>query len=308
MGNDGDLQTTPQQLRFDLEIAAEREIDGVQMGVLTDGTPYLTVRGLARMCGISHSAIVGITADWLNIPSKPRVRKIREFIIAQGADDSVAFIAVPKNGTIHHAIPAAVCMAILEYFAFDAKSGNEHAINSYRVLARKGFHDFIYAQIGYNPTDSTEVAWQQFRDRVSLAYHTVPDGYFSVFKELADMYVTLLREGADLGPHFIPDISVGIHWGKYWTAENLDVIYGERIKYPHEYPRYFPQAVSNPQLAYCYPDDALAEYRKWVREIYIPEKMPKYLNQKIRDKHIPAPAARKAIDAFTRRSIENSST
>jgi hypothetical protein len=57
--------TTPEQLRLDLQVAAEREIDGVGMGVLSDGTPFLNLRGLAAMCGVDHSQIVRITGDWL---------------------------------------------------------------------------------------------------------------------------------------------------------------------------------------------------------------------------------------------------
>lgn len=286
------------QLDLELEIAAEKEIDGVGMGVLTDGTPFLTLRGLSRMVGVDIAAIVRITEFWQAEPLKPREQKIRELVRAQGADDTVAFLAVVKNGTIHHAVPAAVCMAILEYYAFDAKTESDQAAKSYRVLARKGFNDYIYSLVGYNPTGSGNIAWQQFHDRVTLSYHTVPPGYFSVFKEISDILVTMIRKGANLGNKFIPDISVGQHWSRFWTEESLDVLYGERIKYEHNYPLYFPQAVSNPQSPYCYPDEALGEFRKWVREIYIPRKMPEYLNTKVRQGQIAAPQAVAAIEAF----------
>jgi hypothetical protein len=298
MNSSSSVVTTPHQLSLDLDIAVEREIDGVGMGVLSDGTPFLNIRGLARMCGVDHSAIVRITGDWLETPLKARERKIRELVRAQGADDTIAFFAINKDGTIHHAIPAAVCMAILEYYAFEARTDNEDAAKSYRVLARKGFNDFIYSQVGYNPTGSAAVAWQQFHDRVSLSYHTVPAGYFSVFKEIADLLVTMIREGADLGKSFIPDISVGQAWGKHWKYDNLDVVYGERIRYEHNYPSYFPQSISNPQPAYCYPDDALGEFRKWVREHYVPNKLPAYLESKVKQGQITARKASAAIEAF----------
>lgn len=300
MSNSKDLITTPEQLRLDLDIAVETEVDGIGMGVLSDGTPFLNIRGLAAMCGVDHTSIVRITGDWQLSPLRPREQKIRELVRAQGTDDATAFIAISKNGTIHHAIPAAVCMAILEYYAFETsrQGSSDKAANSYRLLARKGFNDFIYAQVGYNPSGAVDIAWKQFHDRVSLAYHTVPDGYFSIFKELADVFVTLIRGGANLGPSFIPDISVGVLWAKHWTGDNLDAVYGPRIRYAHNYPQYFPQSASNPQPAYCYPDDALAEFRKWVREEYIAKRMPGYLDQKIREGKIAAPAARAALDAF----------
>ena len=297
------LTTTPQQLRLDLDIDVEREIDGIGMGVLSDGTPFLNIRGLAVMCGVDHSLIVRITGDWVATPLKAREMKICELVRAQGADDSVAFLAINKNGTIHHAIPSAVCMAILEYYAFEARTESEQAAKSFRLLARKGFNDFIYSQVGYNPSGLASVAWQQFHDRVGLSYHSVPDGYFSVFKEIADLLVTMIREGATLGSTFIPDISVGIHWGKYWTAESLDIIYGERVKYEHNYPNYFPQSASNPQSPFAYPDDALGEFRKWVREIYLPNKLPSYLNDKVKQGQITAKKANAAVEAFKPKRI-----
>lgn len=299
MAEDPSLITTPVQLSLNLQIAAEKEIDGVGMGVLSDGTPFITLRGLARMAGVDHTALIRMTAAWTEEPLKPREKKIRELVRAQGGDDAVAFHAFERNGSIYHAMPPAVCMAVLEYYAFEAKGETkEQAANSYRLLARKGLRDFIYAQVGYNPAGQVNVAWQQFHDRVSLNYHTVPDGHFSVFKELADMLVTLIREGVEIGPETIPDISVGIHWGKHWTTNNLDNVWGARRRYEHSYPDYFPQSASNPQDAYCYPDDALPEFRKWVREVYIKEKLPAYLETKVSARKLPAPVAAAALKAF----------
>ncbi|MDM8009726.1 MAG: hypothetical protein QUV08_02060 [Parasphingorhabdus sp.] len=298
MSNNNEMVTTPRQLDLDLRIAAEKEVDGIGMGVLSNGAPFLTLRGLARMCGVDSTSIVRMTAAWQETPMKPREAKVRELVRAQGGDDTIAFIAVPRDGIIQHAVPAAVCMAVLEYYAFEAKTTTDQAAKSFRILARKGFNDFIYAQVGFNPSGSTNIAWQQFHDRVGLSYHTVPDGFFSVFKEVADMLVTLIREGADLGKSFIPDISVGLAWGKFWNGENLDVVYGARRRYEHNYPKYFPQSISNPQPAYCYPDDALGEFRKWVREEYLPKKLPNYLNSKVKQGQLPAKKASAAIEAF----------
>lgn len=246
--------------------------------------------------------IIRITASWLDSPLKPREQKIRELVRAQGADDKVSFYAVIKSGTVYHAVAADVCMAILEYYAFDVRGNNDHAANIYRILARKDFNDFIYSQVGYNPTGAADIAWKQFHDRVSLSYHTVPDEYFSLFKELADMFATLLKKIANISQKFVPDISVGVYWWKHLSSENVDNVYRHRIKYDHIYPPYFSQAASNPQPTYCYPDDALAEFRKWVRDVYIREKMPSCLGQKVRDEAISAPEASAAITAFAPRT------
>jgi len=304
MSNDNLPSTASSQGQFDFSIVLETERDGVGMGVLSNGTPYLTLRGLALMCGVDHSMIVRITAQWLDEPLKPREKRIREIIRENGGDDTVAFWALEKDGVIQHIVPDVVCMAILEYYAFEANTANQaQALKSYRTLARKGFQDFIYSQVGYNPTGAVDIAWRQFHDRVSLSYHTVPDGYFSVFKEIAEVLVTMIRQGANLGNKFIPDISVGSAWAKYWKENSLEIIYGERRQYDHNYPTYFPQALSNPQPAYCYPDDALGEFRKWLRKTYLTVGLPKYLNTKVSQGQIAAKQAAAAIEAFKPKAL-----
>lgn len=303
MSENSDLVTTHSQLSFDLEIAVEAEIDGVGMGVLGDGTPFLTLRGLARMCGIDHTTLVKLTNEWGDPTTKAREKKIRELIKAQGFDDTVFFHAVVKNGTVHHAIPAHVCMATLEYYAFEVSSGNAHALKSYRTLAKKGFSDFVYAQVGYNPDGKVSLAWQQFHDRVSLVANSVPKGYFSIYQEIAGMIVPMINAGIDVGPNIVPDISVGQRWSKHWVAEELEFYYGERIKYEHNYPVYFPQALSNPQSPYCYPEEALGDFRKWFRETYLEAHLPDYLSNQAKIGKIKPKVATKAIEAFKAKAI-----
>lgn len=292
------LVTTPKQLVLDLKIVAEREIDGIGMGVLENGTPFLNIRGLARMCGVDHASLVRITEEWVEPELKPRVRRIKEMVREAGYDDTTAFIAVERKGTLHHAVPDGVCMAVLEYYAFEATEPREQARKSFRTLAKKGLRDFIYSQVGYNPSGAVDIAWKQFHDRVELTHHAVPSGYFCVFKEIAGMFVTMIKNGANPGVSFIPDISVGQHWSKYWTAEGLDIVHGDRKKFDHNYPDYFPQAISNPQEVYCYPNDALGDFRHWLETTYIPAKMPSYIGSKVKDGTLPAKLGTAALAAF----------
>ncbi|WP_149541465.1 hypothetical protein [Siccirubricoccus phaeus] len=197
-------------------------------------------------------------------------------------------IRIERDGTPADAFTDSVCMAILEYYAFEAGGdGREQALKNYRLLARKSFRDFIYTQVGFSPISAIPAPWQQFHDRVSLTHHRVPPGYFSIFKEIADIIVTLIRNGARIGNQFVPDISVGSHWGKHWRDNNLEAAYGPRVQHDHFYPDYFPQAVSNPQPVYCYPDEALGEFRRWMREVYLPLKLPSYLGSKTKQGALP---------------------
>jgi hypothetical protein len=115
------MLVTSQQLEFDLQIEKEIEVNGIGMGVLNDGTPYLTGRGLARMCGIVQNAVVELTNHWSSSPPRPREAKIKDILKQQGLEFASPFLPIEKDGVTHYAYPDAVCMAVLEYYAFEAR-------------------------------------------------------------------------------------------------------------------------------------------------------------------------------------------
>jgi hypothetical protein len=167
------------------------------------------------------------------------------------------------------------------------------------LLAGKALRDFIYTQVGYDPNSKVPQAWKRFHDRVSLSYNSVPKGYFGIFKEIADMIVTLGQAGLHIDAGFLPDISVGRAWSEHWAEANLAATYGERIKFEHNYPHYFPQAKSNPQEPWCYPEAALGEFRRWFRESYVGEgKFKKYMESNVRQNQLPVSFAQLAIAAY----------
>lgn len=291
----------PRQGQLDLGIARQVEIDGVGMGVLSDGTPFLTQRGLARLCGIHHSGVRDITAEWsFDVPT-PRANRIRDILKSHGDSTETLYIPIQQRSGVFYAYPDVVCLAILEYYSFDAGANIQlQAQKNYRLLAGKALREFIYTQVGYDPKNQVPEQWRYFHDRVSLTYNSVPQGYFGVFKEIADMIVTLGQSGLHIDDKFVPDISVGQHWGRHWAAKSMDNAYGVRIKYDHNYPDYFPQSAVNPQEVWCYPEEALGEFRRWFREEYIGDgKFAKYIEGKVKDKALPVSFAQLAIAAYT---------
>lgn len=260
----------------------EVEVDGVQMGVLSDGTPYLTLRGLARMCGIDHTSILRLANNWEEEKAKPRGRKLLELLAGQGhSGDALYLRTVGPNGETH-AYTDAACMALLEYYAFEAsQSDNEVALRNYRLLARSSFRTFIYNRCGYDPNKHIPESWKTFHERI-LLNDQVPLGYFSVFREIADLVVNMIQKGCPLDEHTVPDGSVGIMWSKHWVGNNMDSTYGERIKHPHFFPDWFPQSAVNPVDAWIYPAHALGEFRIWLYETYVPKSFPKYVDGKVK--------------------------
>lgn len=277
----------PDQAEFELHVETEVDRDGVGMGVLSDGTPFLNQRGIGDLCGVRNKYIGIISAEWDSVDPPHEVKRIKELLFEQvGEVPARPHIVLHVGRRQYFAYPDTVCMAMLEYFAFEAKRQYaDLALQNYRRLARFGLKQFIYQETGYSGTGSEDDLWRVFKDRVSLTYDTVPEGYFGIFKELSSLIITLGLAGLHIDEKFVPDISVGQAWAKHWTAERLSSQYGNRSAYPHCYPSYFPQAVSNPQMAKCYPESALGEFRRWFREEYLREgRFKKYLVKKVKDR------------------------
>lgn len=52
------------QYTLDLEAEVQKEAYGIEMGVLGNGIPYLTQKGLATISGIARSVVYDITKEW----------------------------------------------------------------------------------------------------------------------------------------------------------------------------------------------------------------------------------------------------
>lgn len=193
-----------------------------------------------------------------------------------------------------------ISLAVIEYYAFDAgQFCQAEARDNFRILAQKGFRDAIYESVGYKPTRDVDDLWRPFHDRISLAYSSAPDGYFSIFKESAELTVTLGESGIFTNDQLIPDISIGRCWSAHWQDENLAVQYGDRLEYEHNYPAYFPQAASNPQTPRCYPEAALGEFKRWLREDYIRGgKFKTYIGSQVQKQRIAPAIAQRALTAY----------
>jgi hypothetical protein len=277
----GSEPATPAQGVLDLGVEIQRQVNGIEMGVLENGIPYLTQRGLSEITGVPRSVIQDITREWSEthgqqVFGKDRISHIRSKLLEKGFDEPRLYIETKKEGSTHYAYPDIVCMVILEYYAFEASKPRKEAIDYFRRLATYGFQQFVYDALGYVPADK----WKHYNDRVSILQNSPPDGYFIIFNEMAGLIVDLINAGLTVNDKTIPDISVGQAWAQHWNDKGLEQQHGERVKVAHHYPEYYPQAASNPQPIWAYPDSALPEFRRWFRHEYLPTKFPKYVLNK----------------------------
>ena len=204
----------PRQFNL-VKVERHAEIDGIDMGVLSDGTPFLSTRGLAAICGLAPSTLIEWAQRWSPAASSGIDRAIKDLLEAQGYFEDALFVPLVENGRQVHAYPDVVCMAILEYYAFDAREKRAPAERNYRVLARAGLRTFIYAKTGYDPTKLVPDPWRDFHARMLL--NGCPPGFFSILKETAELVVTAIRGGLHVDSHTVPDGSVGIMWAKHWA-------------------------------------------------------------------------------------------
>ena len=220
---------TPGQGSFNLGIEKDTDVNGIGMGVLSDGTPYLNQRGLAALCGVQNAHIGTISSQWNEADQKPRIKSIKEILRKIGVAYPSAHIEVMHRGTVNYCYPADVCLAVLEYYAFDAGANCQpQARDNFRILAGSKLRDLIYTQVGYDPTRVNTKRFEKWHERIAINYQSAPKGYFHVFNEAHTVIYELIQAGADIGEHFVVDISIGHHWSKYWSDNELDQAFGGR--------------------------------------------------------------------------------
>ncbi len=272
------------------------------MGVLSDGTPYLSQRGLAALCGVQNAHIGTISSQWDEEIQKPRITTIKGILNEAGSTIGRPHIEVLHKGTVHYCYPAEVCLAVLEYYALDAGANvRPEARKNFRLLAGSKLKELIYSQVGYDPSGAINETLRKWHERIELNHQSAPEGYFSIFNEAHTVIYELIMAGAQIGDKMVPDISIGLHWAKYWDKNDLGSKFGDREKFPHRYPADHPQAKSNPQIANCYPLDALGEYRRWLQSDYLGKgKFKDYLKGK---KELPPSVAQLALERLSPRLI-----
>lgn len=271
-------QASQKQIPLDLGIEIQRDVNGIEMGVLENGIPYLTQRGLSGIAGVARNVIQTITKEWEDhfsdvILGKDRISFFKQYLHSNGFNEPKLHLETIQNGTVHYAYPDVVCMAFLEYYAFESKADSSVALENYRRFAAFGIRRFIYEALDYTPSDK----WKYHHDRVSLLRDSAPIGHFTIFQEITGLVVDLISADLTVNHKTVPDISVGIAWGKYWTENQLETQFGSRIQYEHNYPSYYPQALSNPQKPNAYPDAALPLFRQWFKQVYLLTKFPQYI-------------------------------
>jgi prophage antirepressor-like protein len=138
-----------------------------------------------------------------------------------------------------------------------------------KLPSAKAFQKWVFSDVlpSIRKTGSYSVTSQQSslppfwyqRLMLDLKTNPVPNGYFSIFREVIPLVADLETAGYVLPDNAVPDISVGKTWANYLKSQGIAINSVAR-QYPHTYPDN-----RGVQDCNCYPESMLPTFRQWFR-------------------------------------------
>src|ERR1044072_4547302 len=123
-----------EQLVIQATVAIEKEINGIGLGVLEDGTPFLSGQGLARICGVAPSTIINQKDQWA---AGKRENALAKLLITRKWDQPELCLQVKSSIPFNPVLTAyteGVVMTFLEYYAFESPQPSAEAFKNFRTL------------------------------------------------------------------------------------------------------------------------------------------------------------------------------
>lgn len=242
------------------------------------GESGMSQTGLAALCGVSQPAISALEKTLINkAPSKtlePFAGK--DFTLISSELESVTVNGkTVGNLKIYK---ASFCAAVIRHYD---RLGNGVAQYSADQFIEIGINAWIQGITGWrqSPKQSYIPYWYQ-RLTLFTTKTRIPDGWWSVFEELAKLMREMEGYGYVLpdvsqstGQKITPDISIGKMFCNYMRSQGHDVD-TETQKYIHHYPdgRVVP--------ANIYPDKWLEIFRSWFNNQWKPNRLMDYLGKR----------------------------
>jgi hypothetical protein len=239
-----------------------------------DGVSGMTVAALADFVGVESPTITQLLNRIRE--TDPLTNKLSE-CLKPFAGEELRLITNDLQGRL--IIPDEACHAVAEYYAFEARQypGKEIAINNFRTAGRAGMRVFIWSRTGYAPRPNETVVKLHttvYVQRIEgMRDHQVPDELWMIFRESAELLLQIEKEWrVPINDYDILDGSIGRKWSSCRSGNTWAGVVGSYI---HKYrdKRGFIRCAA-------YEMSELPHFRRWLRETYIPEELPKYLVSK----------------------------
>lgn len=158
----------------------QAEVDGIEFYVSIDGTQSgMSIRGLARLCGVALSTIQDILLR-INIPTDKELPENLQPFIGKVFELS----EMTENNKGAKILSSDLCAAVVEYYAFESKAVNPTAKFSFRKFASKGINSWIKEITGYKDGQIPES-----REILSILKEVLSE--VSELKQISKEYKTL---------------------------------------------------------------------------------------------------------------------
>jgi hypothetical protein len=259
------------------ELIPQKDENGQETGYYTrepDGISGMSVSALAELCGVVPQTITQLLNRFRD--SDPITNDLPDSLKLFAGKD-LRLITNDLQG--RKIIPDEACYVVLQYYAEEARdyAGKKIAQQNLNSVGKAGMRVFIWLQTGYIPQvlrDQIRIHTTVYIRRLeNMTDHNIADHLWCTFREGSEVLLEVEKEfRVPINQMDLCDGSIGSHWSKYrqgkpW-AKSL-------ATYEHNYRdqrgTVYPNAFEYSELPY---------FRKWLREVYRPIHLPKYLVEK----------------------------
>lgn len=123
------------------------------IGILSNGEPYLTTQGLGTICDVERQAVSKIAKKLINAIKDPKLSRTKQIrIILESLEEpgKMPYREITYKNVIHHCWHPDSCNAIISWFAFHSQT--DAAIAYVKRIMKYGLIQGIYNHVGFKPT------------------------------------------------------------------------------------------------------------------------------------------------------------
>lgn len=243
------------------------------------GESGMSQSGLAILCGVTQQSISNLERT---LTSRSPSKWLNSLV---GKDLTLTSSEVDPDLTVNgkpvgnlRIYSAGACSRIIQHYAFQENEVAQYSLDQFTEL---GINAWIQTITGWRGQQTARYIpyWYQ-RLALFTAKTRVPDGWWSIFEELAKLMRELEGYGYVLpdrstttGQLITPDISIGQMFCRHMRAQGYDVD-GEVQKYTHYYPD------GRVVQANIYPDKWLEPFRTWFNSVWKQTRLLDYLGSR----------------------------
>ena len=261
-------------------LVPEIDTSGNETGYYTrepDGISGMTLSALSEFCCLAPGSTTAISNLLTQIEnSDPETNDLSE-PLKPFAGKALRLETNDLQGRL--IIPDEACFAIADHYANHARSyrGKSICKQNLQGLGNVSLRLFIWSKTGFIPQilkDRLRGHTTTYIERLeNVRDHQIPDDLWTTFREGADVLLLIEKEmRVPVDQLDLCDGSIGSHWKKFREGQDWALPTGT---YTHVFR---DQRGTRQPNAYQYGE--LPHFKRWLREVYIPYHLPKYLSDK----------------------------